>query len=271
MKVHAIILTTENSELLKQGWQHNAWVWGGGSTDLTVVLLFSWFYALQTEDSNSMLTPRRELQTISWCCQVELLVSSEFSALFNRGAASADGQCLRPSIRVRTFTESKIQPESWHLPPPLSTWWELSPRHCISDRCPCMKCKRLSQPKAFPNLEPKTEICKQMYSLNITGHVPRWSHTVPGVPPQLPGPTLVACRLVVTVATIKNSKMLHLAHPASPCCQLYLCCSQFRMFQKSDYLCKTEQSFWHAEEKCELHLMMRFSYNYHTKAVLLVF
>lgn len=117
--------------------------------------------------------------TIVWCCQVEL-VSSEFSVLFNRGAAPADGQCLRPSIMIRICTEWETQPESWHLSPPLSMWWELSPchRHCISERCPGMKHKRLSQPKAFPNLKHKTGICKQIYSLTIAGHVPRWSHTV---------------------------------------------------------------------------------------------
>lgn len=62
--------TTENSEQIKWGWGHNARVWGGGSTDLTFreVFLFSWFYALKTEESNSMLTPRCELQTIAWCC-----------------------------------------------------------------------------------------------------------------------------------------------------------------------------------------------------------
>lgn len=218
-----------------------------------------------------MLTARCELQTIVWCCQVELLVSSEFSALFNRGAASADGQCLRPSIRVRTCTEPETQPESWHLQPPPSMWWELSPwhRYCTSDRCPWMENKRLSQPKAFPKLKHKTGTCKEIYSLTIIAYVPRWPmpSTAPGVPPS---PQLPAGWWSLWPPA-RTARCYTLAHLTSPSCQFSLCCSQFQMFQKSDHLCKTEQYFWHAEDKSVLHLMMRFSYNYHRKAVLLVF
>lgn len=120
---------------------------------------------------------------------IELLVYSEFSALFNRGAASADGQCLRPSIRVRACTESEIWPQSWHLSPPLSMWWELSPcyRHCISDRHTHMKYKRLSQPKAFPNLRHKTgsasKYTHQQYQ-DMCQDDPTLS-SVPGLPPAL--------------------------------------------------------------------------------------
>lgn len=159
-------------------------------------------------------------------------------------------------------------------------WCELSPCHrpCVSDRCPRMKYKRLSQPKALPNLKHKTGICKQMYSSATVGHVPRWSHTVrcSRGAPQPSAPWALPCCLQAGghrghTSTIKNCEMLHLAHLKSPSCQLYLCCGQFLMFQKSDHLCKTEEYFWHAEDKFVLHLMMRFSYNYHTKAVLLVF